>query len=540
MLCAGLFTGASLYAQEGALPLPGGDNRVFSPVTQLSAVPAEALSSFGKEVAVDGDVIAIGAPDYGDGGAVAIFERGSGGIWTQTSITVPPDNMPGDEFGFSVALEGNTLMVGARKHGPNDKGAVYVIEKDAASGLWGYTGFLQPTLNNFNYFGRQVALDGNRAVIAASGTGSAYVYQRHITGVWLYETKLPTTLFDTFAVAIDGARVAVSTLTEDMYSGAVYLYEPVGGVWTETGHLAPSDGADFDYFGSALALEGNRLLVGAQMANFSGAVYSFELNAGTWMQQQKLVASDTAANDFFGAALALQNNVLMIGAYGDESYAGSVYRFAWNGSTWSQESKIAAIGGAFGSSLDLHHDKLVIGAPDANGEGRVHLYADAALIPVELLTNGGFESNAAGWDVKNPSGDKVKCNKPEKSKVFAHSGECAFRFKGKPGENATLKQTIASGVNVGDALTLSGYVNARGAVNGKLKVVVKYADPQLGKSKITVNINTETGGVYVPLNTFQSVLTTPVTAPVQKIKVKVKNKGTSGKVYYDDLSLTAQ
>ena len=541
MLSVVLFTGiSSLYAQEGVLPLPAGDSRIFSSVTQLSAAPAEAASQFGASVAVDGDVIAIGAPYYMNGGAVFIFERNASGVWTQTVMGAAPDTTTDDEFGFSVALEGHTVLIGARKHGPDDKGAVYVIEKDEALGMWGFTGFLQPALSNFNYFGRQIALDGDRAVIAASGTGSAYVYKRDNAGLWQYEAKLPTTLFDSYAVAIDGARVAVSTLTEDMYSGAVYIYEPVGGVWTETGHLAPSDGVDFDYFGTALALDGNRLMVGTKMANSSGAVYSFELNAGTWMQEQKLVASDAAANDLFGAALALQNDVLMIGAPGDDSSAGSVYRFGWNGSTWVQQNKIAAVGGQFGFSLDLHHEKLVIGAPEASGEGRVHLYADPALTPVELLTDGGFESSAAGWDIKNPTADKVKCNKPEKSKIFAHTGECAWRFKGGAGENASIKQTILTGVNPGDTLTLSGYVNAKGAVSSKVKVVVKYADGVTPKSKITVNVSVETGGVYAPLSSFQPELTADVTAAIDKVKVSVKNKSTSGKIYYDTLSLTVQ
>src|SRR5690606_2243716 len=121
--------------------------------------------------------------------------------------------------------------------------------------------------------------------------------------------------------------------------------------------------------------------------------------------------------------------------------------------------------------------------------------------------------------------------KPEKSKFFAHTGDCAWRFKGGAGESAKIQQVITSGVTSGDVLTLSGYVNATGAANGKLKMVVAYADGVTPKGKVTINLTSPTSG-YVPLSSLQPALTVNVAAPVQKIKLMVKNSGVSGKVYY--------
>jgi hypothetical protein len=538
-------TARSVSAQDGVLPLPGGLSREFADSQTLSATPADVDAEFGHAVAVNGEWMVVGAPYYGTGGAAFVFQRGVAGTWSQIAILLGSDTAADDEFGYAVAIEGGTIMVGARHQGTEDKGAAYVFTY--TGGTWTEQIKLQPTLNNFAYFGRDIDIDGDRAVIAASGIGAAFVYQRDGAGVWALEIKLPTTVFDTFAVAIDGTRVAVSSLTEEMYSGGVYIYELVGGAWIETAHVTASDAFTFNYFGSSLEMEGNALFVGHNpqppptlasepRATSSGAVYVFQYSAGTWTEQQILTANDGSAYDRFGNAVALQDNVLMIGRSEDSTLAGSVYRFDWNGSTWSQADKIPTVGGEFGFSLDLDQGTLVGGAPEASGEGRVYVYSDPALTPTELLVDGDFENNADGWEIKDSTGDKVKCNNG--SKTFSYLGLCAWRFKGVEGENAKIQQTITSGVDTGDTLTLSGYVNATTMPAGKVTVVVKYADPSLEKSKITVEVNSAWVG-YRPFSSLQPALTTTVTAPIEKIKVSIKNQGTSGKVYYDALSLIA-
>jgi subtilisin family serine protease len=162
----------------------------------------------------------------------------------------------------------------------------------------------------------------------------------------------------------------------------------------------------------------------------------------------------------------------------------------------------------------------------------------------ELLINGGFEaSELAPWTGKNLSNDKVKCNKDKDGdgtpdKIVANDGSCAFIFRSGAGEASGLAQAIAPGqVTTGDVLTFSGAVNAKGSVNTAIKVRVKYADISLPKGKITVKLTAPTEG-YV-LHSGGSELTLTLLDDATNVKVQLKNRGTSGKVFYDSLSLVA-
>ncbi|HEX2622014.1 MAG TPA: carbohydrate binding domain-containing protein, partial [Phototrophicaceae bacterium] len=150
----------------------------------------------------------------------------------------------------------------------------------------------------------------------------------------------------------------------------------------------------------------------------------------------------------------------------------------------------------------------------------------------ELLVNGGFETELEPWVAKNATKDKVKCDTPEK--IIAYEGECAYRFKGGAAENSKIQQLIdLTGLTfaVDDAVSLSLFVNGgNAATSGKVKVVIGYSDTtQAGKITATIVSTadyTELTGTYA----LQS-------AAVNKIKVQIKNKSTSGKLYVDAVSL---
>lgn len=156
---------------------------------------------------------------------------------------------------------------------------------------------------------------------------------------------------------------------------------------------------------------------------------------------------------------------------------------------------------------------------------------------VELLENGGFETLnvdekpvIAPWVVKFGTSEKAKCNKQDK--VIAHSGECAFMFKGAAGENSKLEQTITSDEDfaAGERLDFSAFVKGGNAPAVKVKVRVKYTDDsETGK----INLNVTSGSDYVEITNDYAL----VSGAVNKIKVQFGNKSTSGKVYIDDVSL---
>ncbi len=164
---------------------------------------------------------------------------------------------------------------------------------------------------------------------------------------------------------------------------------------------------------------------------------------------------------------------------------------------------------------------------------------------VELVINGGFENGKDAidpWSLKNESKDKVKCNKPEKSKIFAFTGECAWLFKGVPGDSAKLVQSIdPAKVNATDVLTLSVAVKSKVTPGKLVTLKVKYADPAAGtngdgKDKVVIEIDGPT------LNEEYEVFSASVTAAAapNKVKLILKGKAESGKIFVDDVSLTAQ
>ncbi|HEX2622477.1 MAG TPA: choice-of-anchor Q domain-containing protein, partial [Phototrophicaceae bacterium] len=151
----------------------------------------------------------------------------------------------------------------------------------------------------------------------------------------------------------------------------------------------------------------------------------------------------------------------------------------------------------------------------------------------ELIDNRGFEDPTVdAWVVKNSVGDKVKCD--TETKIVAHTGVCAFRFKGGPGESTKLQQTIdLTGLTfaLGDTLDLSAFFNAnKPTTNGKIKVVVAYsdstpADKFKGNFAATGGYEPFTGGVNL------------TSGAVNKIKIMFINKSSAGKAYLDDISL---
>jgi hypothetical protein len=193
-------------------------------------------------------------------------------------------------------------------------------------------------------------------------------------------------------LAVKGDWAAIGAVGVSSNTGAVYLYKHDGNHWVFMQSLLASDGSSNDFFGSGVALSGTgHLVVGApdddDKGTNAGAVYLYTLNStsNTWGDEQKIVASDGAAYDKFGDAVAISGTGhLVVGAYGDDSYSGAVYLYMLNSTsnTWGNEQKIVASDGAgdtFGSAVALSGTgHLVVGASWDNDKGdlagAVYLY----------------------------------------------------------------------------------------------------------------------------------------------------------------------
>jgi hypothetical protein len=251
-----------------------------------------------------------------------------------------------------------------------------------------------------DFFGDSVAVAGDTAVIGAPddddngpSSGSAYVFMRDGSGVWSFSTKLTASdaaAGDFFgdAVTISGNTIIIGAPGDDSSTGAAYVFMRSATVWSERDKLTASDGALNDNFGSAVALQGaTEAVIGARGDDSStGAAYVFERLANVWSQQYKLTASDGAPGDGFAAsmALAIANNTIVIGAPGDDSSTGAAYVFGWTGTAWSQQDKLTASDGApndnFGSATTLADSSTAfVGAPGDNwSTGAVYVFARSA------------------------------------------------------------------------------------------------------------------------------------------------------------------
>lgn len=189
-------------------------------------------------------------------------------------------------------------------------------------------------------------------------------------------TQAAATLFGS-SVVINGNNLVVGASGQQGYTGAIYFYLNNGATtsYTYQSYVAPGT---TEYFGSALAMEGGNVIIGAYGEQSSqGAVYVYGLTQGYWVQFQRITASDGASRDNFGFSLSLNGNTLAIGAYGKNQTNGAVYIFTNNG-TWSLQNEILApfpsnSFSRFGYSLALFDSTLVVGAPGITG-GFVGVY----------------------------------------------------------------------------------------------------------------------------------------------------------------------
>jgi len=320
---------------------------------------------FGSALAVSGATAVVGARlasvGGNDGQGAAYVFAYAGGIWNRQAKLTAPDGAAGDEFGLSVVLDGDMILVGAplASVGGNDKqGAVYVYTR--SGGSWSESQKITASGGGANdHFGSAMARDGDTLLVGAPFADKAYFFTNQ-AGNWQQGQSISDSSAAHFgvAVALDGTTAAVgapeTTVSGALSEGEAYVFEESGGGWGETQALTAGDGAANDSFGSAVVLSGSRLLVGSPYADVGGtadqgALYAFTESGGTWSQHQKVTASDGAKHDLFGSSIALRGDRLLCGAAdaaveGNRD-AGAAYLFSDSAGTWSFEHKFIAIDG---------------------------------------------------------------------------------------------------------------------------------------------------------------------------------------------------
>ncbi len=370
---------ATSSAQADLPPRPGH----FSEVQKLAPISDRIGDStvgdaFGSAIALEGDVLVVGAPwdDYGRlnySGSIYVYERSPAGTWMLQQKIFPSDAEDLERFGSSLALSGDTLVVGSPSlYG----GAVYIFSK--VDGAW-----RQPSRREWygleDAFAASVALSGDTLAVGAPSfyitLGLVDVFVRRNSD-WSRGGQRIDTDLEGFPYAWFGAAVAFSgrtLLVGAPGAGVIVLYRREERRWVEAGRLTPHDPVDFDQFGRALAVSGDILIVGAPApwapSSLAGA-YVFLGGGTSWTEQQKLVDPEPGQRRRLGWAVALRGDTALVGTgrWGRPT-RGSVLSFERTGTAWSLRQKIEASDGTrvdeFGAALALGPDIAVVGAPGA-------------------------------------------------------------------------------------------------------------------------------------------------------------------------------
>lgn len=396
------------------------DGCELAPEVERIAPPVLASTAqYGTAVATDGARLAVGAPwdDAGGvyAGSVSVFRRDAGS-WTMEDRLVPDPSVNYQDFGYAVAVEGDLVVIGSPSDDVlgADAGAAYVFRWDGAD--WRQEAKLAGSgLTAGDRFGYAVAVAGGFVYVGAHGTaiddlanaGTVHVFEHNGTQ-WSEPTRLVAPQpsagmrFGTSITLDDGHMVISAPYETRDYtsSGSAYVYTGSGASWSLRTRLEAPDVHDGQIFGYKCLLAGDTLAVSApaddHAGGSSGAAYVFTYDGQGWADARKLVADDTKTYAYFGYALGMHGNQLVVGAPGDNesgSAAGAVYVFQPNDLNWRQDRKLLSpdprASGYFGQALAASHELIVVGMPWA----RIHDATTGMAYSFESLGTGDCDAN---------------------------------------------------------------------------------------------------------------------------------------------------
>ncbi len=375
------------------------NKRSIPEITKLLPMTDQDIANryFGYSVSLDGNRAAVGALGEEvsgmNTGAVYIFDLIDNN-WIQTAVLVAEDGMSNDQFGRSVSLNGDTVLIGAAFDDDNGNlsGSTYVFDL-TDSGWQQSAKLLADDGVAKDLFGYSVDLVDNVALIGAPGqvengldSGAAYLFTLSDQGEWSQVKKLLASDGDVgdafgYSVSLSDNRALIGSIFDDHQvseSGAAYVYDNLDGQWQEMGKLMADDADAKDRFGFDVSLSGDQAIIGASGDDENtGAAYVYSLIEGEWKQQAKIQAEDGGFGDQFGT-VDMSGNRAVIGAhsYSDKSSLeiGSTYVFEMTGGQWQQINKLSAEDGEtqdwFGFSVSLSGDHVLVGAFRNDDQGR--------------------------------------------------------------------------------------------------------------------------------------------------------------------------
>lgn len=352
----------------------------------LIAGDAAANDGLGLSVSLSGDTAIVGAlwddhSNFTDAGSAYIFRR-TNGQWEQQQKLVALAPQSFVLFGESVSLDGSTAAIGAYNdvQASTRVGSVFIFRNTGTQ--WQQIQRLRALdLGDGDQFGWNVSLQGETLAIGAPGedpsgmmnAGSVYIFVK-ISEAWFQQRKFFASDAGVgdrfgFSVALDGNTVLVGAPQDNLSAGSAYIFRLVGTVWTQIAKLVPDDAEANAKFGQSVALEGEMAVVGAWSDDgFRGAAYIFREQNGVWQEWKKLTGSDTQPNQqaLFGGSVSIEEGTVVVGARSAPG-GGGAYVFREVDGIWQEIDKITGAGqeagDGFGESVCLNAGSLVVGAP---------------------------------------------------------------------------------------------------------------------------------------------------------------------------------
>lgn len=502
----------------------------------LKASNTGAEDSFGTSIAISDDTIVVGA-DEEDGdasstvtvpndnasnsGAAYVFFR-SAGNWTQQAYLKASNAEPTDWFGRSVAIFGDTIVVGAigedsnatgfnGNHADNStdgSGAAYVFTRSGTT--WTQQAYLKASNpDEYDSFGKSVHVSGETVVVGATGEASN-------------------------AIGVGGNQTDNSA----SYAGAAYVFLRTGTDWAQQAYLKASNSETGDYFGDSVAISGDTVIVGAfgessnatgvngnqadNSVDDSGAAYVFVRAGSSWMQQAYLKASNPEEYDSFGDEVAISGDTIVVAALyessiatginGDQtdnsaSEAGAAYVFTRADSTWTQQAYLKASNtedsDTFGFSVAVSGNTLIAGATGENsnatgvngdqnnqsttGAGAAYAFTVIQLQPdiiIGPLGNDRYNRTGAGQTQKLTS---KRARQVKTTLKIQNDGEIADRFKlrGSRG-NSVFGVTYQSGGATVTGAVVAGTYETNDLLPGESEAISIRVKP--GASKVSKKV----------------------------------------------------
>lgn len=355
---------------------------------QLYEFGSTNASSFGQSVALSSNQSLVGSPTGIAGtdpaGAAYLYDNATG---QQTLKLTPSDGVVGDGFGLSVALSNSAAIASSLGSPSLSSGSAYIFDKTSGTQLFKLKASDATTGMQF---GASLAASGDKLIVGANGSatpGAAYLFDVS-TGQQLKKLTPSDGLSDDefgSTVGIDGDLAVVGAMRHHLFSnqniqdgGAVYVFNTTTG--QQTLELRASDEKPFDFFGSAVAIGNNRVIVGSSIHGTattvnSGIVYVFDATTG--QQLYTLSAPNAVSNGSFGTSVAINGNLALIGAFGINDHSAYAFDLTTGAFLDRFVASDAQPDDWFGKSVAISSNLALVGAFEHNfrsHEGAAYLF----------------------------------------------------------------------------------------------------------------------------------------------------------------------